>query len=105
MDDNFDGKNITMKYENEYSVEASVKNNKLSINTENAYVGKITIEYDKIGEDDFNKDISTLKAGEYEMPTQAQLPDDVQIPETETSVSTENTSETEKVTETATKSE
>ena len=102
---NFDGKNITMKYDDEYSVEASVKNNKLSINTENAYVGKITIEYDKIGEDDFNKDISTLKAGEYEMPTQVQLPDDVQIPETETSVSTENTSETEKVTETATKSE
>lgn len=101
---NFDGKNITMKYDNEYSVEASVKNNKLSINTENAYVGKITVDYNKLSEEDFNKVISTLKAGEYEMPTQAQMNDDVQLPETETSDSTEITSETENVTETSTKS-
>ena len=95
---NFDGKNITMKYDNEYSVEASVKNNKLSINTENAYVGKITINYNKLSEDDFNKDIATLKAGEYEMPTEAEI-----STENETSDSTEITSETEKVTEAATK--
>ena len=87
-----------MKYENEYSVEASVKNNKLSINTENAYVGKITINYNKLSEDDFNKDIATLKAGEYEMPTEAEI-----STENETSDSTEITSETEKVTEAATK--